>query len=104
MDGVTEVTGATLDMLGDTQDIGEADGATLAITDLIMDTITTHTITEEEDLLLIMVEEIMVMTETTLVEETTTETIQQIEITPQTEGTIQRTDQTATLTLEEVRL
>lgn len=96
-----EVTGAIPDMLGDTLGIGEADGATLATTDLIMDTIITLIATEEEDQLLIMQEEIMHLTETTL----PTEAITQVEITPQTEAVTIQTDKVmGFLTIEEVLL
>lgn len=113
MDGVTEVvTGATLHMVGVTQDIGDQDGA-IQDTDLITDTITTLIAMEEEVLLLITEEETMdtteaiatettaieaiIATETLLTEIIATETILQTEeVTPQTDKT------TDILTLEEV--
>lgn len=113
MDGVTEVvTGATLHMVGVTQDIGDQDGATQD-TDLITDTITTLIAMEEEVLLLITEEETMdtteaiateitaieaiIATETLLTEIIATETILQTEeVTPQTDKT------TDILILEEV--
>ena len=75
MDGVTEVViGATLHMVGVTQDIGDQDGATRD-TDLITDTTTTLIVMEEEVLLLITEEETMDTTEAIATEITAIEAI-----------------------------
>lgn len=107
MDGATE-DGATLDMLGDTQDTGGLDGDILVTGVLVtaMATTTILTTMEEEALLLIMAEEIMPLTEAIVpIEiiqpiETThllTETIEPTEVIPQT-------DKIVFLTIEEVLL
>ena len=89
MDGVTEVViGATLHMVGVTQDIGDQDGATQD-TDLITDTTTTLIVMEEEVLHLITETETMLLTEVTPTEVSQqTETILP-EILLLTEATIQ---------------
>ncbi len=115
MDGVTAATsGDTLVMVGDTLVTGVQDGhipdtggLVMDIGEVVTDIITTLIITEEEDLLHIMAEEIILPTEViTLIEITLlTEAIIQIEtillteITPLTEAT--QTDKTAIQIIEE---
>ncbi len=106
-DGVMEVIGAT-EVTGVIQTTGDQVGViqvgdtqdTLDTIDLTTTT-TTLTTMEEEDLQVIMVEEIMTITETIAIEAF----IAQTEITQQTEEeTIPQTDQTVILILEEVLL
>jgi hypothetical protein len=116
MDGVTAATGDILAMHGVILDTGDQDGDTLDTGEVVTDIVITTMpiIMEEEDLQLTMAEEITLITEITLQEDTLTEAIQtevipieeviQIEAILLIEIVTTQTDKAAILITEEVLL